>query len=258
VPASWWLFGGNPTLSSGATILRVLKSSQFGPWTAPHVFVPYGVLGLARDEDIDGLAYDGVREKLLFSVVGTTRDQFLFHDVSTDAPGNIDAKMPDGVDNVSEHVGKAQNDDVDAICTLDPQIRSVGSPPPQGDDFGSSCGSPRQGLLGVPSVHASAFRRYDGVQTTYDSWLIGWPPIAGPGPGYAVLFVTIGADLTLHLVGPVQLRDPLATVPGDPRHQDLVIPPVLALTGFDLTFRWAAVDQSLAEIAEAWPMQVFL
>ncbi len=38
----------------------------------------------------------------------------------------------------------------------------------------------------------------------------------------------------------------------------LAIPPVLALTGFDLTFRWAAVDITLAEIAEAWPMQVFL
>jgi len=258
VPAAWWLFGGNPTLSSGASILRVLKSSQFSAWSTPHVFVPYGVLGLARDEDIDGLAYDGVREKLLFSVVGTARDQFLFHDVSTDAPGNLDAKMPDGVDKVSDHVGKAQNDDVDAICTLDPQIRSVGSPPPQGDDFGSSCGSPRQGLLGVPSVHGSAFRRHQGAQTIYDAWLIGWPPLSGQGPGYAVLFVTFGADLTLHLAGPVQLRDPLAAVPGDPRHQELVIPPVLALTGFDITFRWAAVDVTLAEIAEAWPMQVFL
>ncbi len=258
VPASWWLFAGNPTLSSGASILRVLKSSQFGPWSAPHVFVPYGVLGLTRDEDIDGLAYDAVREKLLFSMVGTLRDQLLFHDIGTDAPGHTDAKLPDGIDKVSDHVGKAQNDDWDAICTLDPQIRSVGSPPPPGDDFGSSCGSPRQGLLGVPSVHGTAFRRRQGAETLFDAWLIGWPPVAGQGPGYAVLFVTIGADLTLHQVGPVQVRDPLAAVPGDPRHQELVIPPVLALTGFDLTFRWAAVDITLAEIAEAWPMQVFL
>lgn len=258
VPASWWLYAGQTTLSSGATVLRVLKSSQFGPWTAPQVFLPYGLLGLARDEDIDALAYDEVRQKLLFSVVGTARDQFLIHDVATDAPGHVDAKMPDGVDKVSDHVGKAQSDDVDAVCTLDPQIRSVGSPPPQGDDFGSSCGSPRAGLLGVPSVSASAFRRYAGGQTLYDTWLIGWPPSTGPGPGYAVLFVTIGADPTLHLVGSVQLRDPLAAVPGDPRHQELVIPPVLALTGFDLTFRWAAVDLAITEIAEAWPMQVFL
>lgn len=174
------------------------------------------------------------------------------------AMGPIDAKMPDGIEKISDHVGKAQNDDVDAVCTLDPQIRSIGSPPPQGDDFGSSCGSPRQGLLGVPSVHASAFRRRVGAQTIYDTWMTGWPPVTGQGPGLAVLFVTFGADLTLHPFGPIQLRDVTPAVPGDPRHYALVVPPVLELTGFDITFRWAAVDGTLSELAEAWPMQVFL
>jgi len=260
VPASWWLFGGQPTLSSGATILRVLKSSQFGAWTAPHVFVPYSGLGLLRDEDIDGLAYDEVRQKLLFSLVGTARDQFLCFDLGTDGippMGPNDAKLPDGITKVSDSVGKAQNDDVDAICTLDPQIRSVGSPPPQGDDFGSSCGTPRPGLLGVPSVHASAFRRRVGAQTIYDTWMTGWPPVTGAGPGIAVLFLTFDPDLTLQPFS-IQLRDPMAAVPGDPRHFPLLVPPALALTGFSFTFRWAALDLAVAEIAEAWPVQVFL
>ncbi|MBX3464031.1 MAG: hypothetical protein KF830_12735 [Planctomycetes bacterium] len=258
VPAAWWSFGGQATLASGATILRVLKSAPLGPWSPPHAFAPYGVLGLDRDEDIDGLAYDEVRQKLLFSVVGIARDQFLFVDLGSDGVmGPVDAKMPNGVDKISEHVGKAQSDDVDAICTLDPRIGTIGAPPPAGDDFGSSCGSPRQGLLGVPQVHAAAHRRREGNQTFYDTWLIGWPPVTGQGPGIAALFVTFDPDLTLHPFS-IQLRDPAALVPGDPRHFPLLVPPALELSGFSFTFRWAAMDLAISEIAEAWPLQVFL
>jgi hypothetical protein len=251
----WFVFGGQATPPSGATVLRVLKSSPGGTWTPPHVFLLHSTLGLAASEDIDGLAYDEARQRLLFSTRGTARDQFLFHDVSTDAPGYEDAKDQDGV-KVSEKVGKLQNDDVDAICTLDPQLRSLGSLPPQGDDFGSSCGSPRNGLLGVPRVDASAFRRRQGGATFYDSWMIGWPPLTGPGPGFAVLFVTFGADLTLYPFGPIQLRDPTAAVPGDPIRYPLAVPS--AIGDFDVTLHWVAIDANFTELAEARPLQLFL
>lgn len=258
VPAAWWMFGGSPTLSSGATILRVLKTSPMSSWSVPHVFAPYSLLGFQRDEDIDALAYDEVRDMLLLSTVGTLRDQFLVVDLSNDGVVQpVDAKLPNAVDRISDHVGKADNDDVDAVCTLDPRIGSIGAPPPGGDDFGSSCGTPRAGLLGVPQVHASAFRRRQGGLTFYDTWLLGWPPVTGQGPGIAALFVTFDPDLTLHPFS-IQLRDPMAPVPGDPRHFALVVPPALALTGFSITFRWAALDLDVTEIAEAWPVQVFL
>ena len=261
VPASWWLWAGGATLPSGATILRTLKTSHASAWSPPHVFVPYTQLGLGQNEDIDALAYDDVRQKLLLSTVGTARDQLLVFDLGSDGGAGMamlqDAKLPDGVSKVSEHIGKAENDDVDAVCTLDPQIRTVGSPAPEGDDFGSSCGSPRQGLLGVPQVHASAHRRRAGAQTFYDTWLMGWPPVTGEGPGLAALFLTFDPDLTLHPYS-IQLRDPLAPVPGDPRQYSLLVPPALELTGFSFTFRWVALDLAVTEIAEAWPLQVFL
>lgn len=259
VPASWWFWNGVPTLSSGATILRTRK---FGAtWTTPSVFQPYTVLGLGRDEDIDGLAYDGFRDKLLFSTVGTTRDQFLFVDMVFDGPiVPVEVKQADGVTKVSNSIGKGQNDDVDALCTLDPRIGSIGTPPPppNTDDFGSSCGTPVQALLGTPVIHASAFRRRSGATTFYDTWMMGWPPSTGQGPGFAAMFLTFGASIDLNLFSPVFLRDPSNPVVGDPQHFALVVPAAVALQNFDVTARWIAADAALTEIAEAWPVRLFL
>ncbi|MBL8749702.1 MAG: hypothetical protein JNK78_11120 [Planctomycetes bacterium] len=259
VPVSWQLYGPSTTLSSGATIYRVLRSTPLGSWTPPHVFRPYWAMGLSRDEDIDALAVDIVRQKMLYSMVGTTRDQFLVHDLSTDGiPVPRDALLPDGTTKVSQSIGKAQNDDVDAVCTLDPTIGSIGSPPPAGDDFGWSCGTPRQGLLGTPAIHASAFRRREAGATWYDSWMIGWPPSTGVGPGFAAMFLTFGPALDLNLFSPIFLRNPASPLVGDPQTFALAVPPTISLTGFDVTVRWFAADGSLSEIAEAWPVQLFL
>lgn len=256
VPAAWWTFNGQPTLSSGATILRTQK---FGAsWTQPTVFQPYGLLGLQRDEDIDGLAYDGLRDKLLFSCVGTARDQFLFLDMIFDGPAvPQDTRLPDGT-KVSQAIGKAQNDDVDAICTLDPRFNSLGLPIVSGEDFGSSCGTPQPGLLGTPAVHASAFRRRSGATTHYDTWMTGWPPITGQGAGFAAMFLTFGPALDLNLWSPVLLRNPANVTAGDPQEATIVVPPSVSLQNFDVTVRWIAADAALTELAEAWPVRLFL
>ncbi|MBL9079775.1 MAG: hypothetical protein JNL08_19895 [Planctomycetes bacterium] len=255
VPPSWWLFGSAMTAPSGASILRTQRNPASGQWSVPQVFVPYFVLGLGQDEDIDGLAYDQAREMLLFSCTGFARDQLLVFDLGSDGPpGPQDAKLPNGGGKVSEKIGKADNDDVDAVCTLDPRIGSIGAPPPAGDDFGSSCGTPVAGLLGVPQLHASAFRRRVGNQNLFDSWLVGWPPLTGQGNGIAVLFVTFDPDLTLYPFS-IQLRDPADVLPGNPIQASVVVPD---LQGFQVTFRWAAMDLALTEIAEAWPQRVFL
>lgn len=257
VPSFWW--GSTATnIPSGANILKVSRSSPTATWSAPSVFRFWYDLGLQQGEDIDGLAFDEAANKLLFSCVGTARDQFLFVDLSADGGAAVPLKKQDGT-TVSTSIGKGQNDDVDAICTLDPSLTTQGQLPPGGDDFGSSCGLPRPPLLGgTPAVNASAFRRFAAGQTWFDTWMVGWPPLTGVTPGIAVLYVTIGNDLTLYPVGPIQVRNTSPTVPGDPIAYSLAVPPSFALTGQTLTFRWAAIDAAFTAIAEAWPVQVSL
>jgi hypothetical protein len=265
VPVGWWGPGNPLQLRSGATILSVTRSQLGTPWSPPFVFRHWFELGLDQDEDIDGLAYDAARERLLFSCVGNQRDQLLSLDLGTDGPpAPTPVKMPptlpapSGGAPVSTQIGKGQNDDVDAVCTLDPRLGSLGSPPTGGDDFGSSCGAPRPGLLGVPAVHAAAYRRFEGGQAWFDTFVVGWPPSSGVGPGVVALFVTLGDSLDLIPVGPIQLRNPTSGVPGDPKTYALAIPPGFALGNQRLTFRWVAIDGGFTELAEAWPVQVFL
>ncbi len=234
VPSFWW--GSTASnVPSGANILRVTRASATSPWGPPSVFRFWHELGLAQNEDIDGLAVDTLANKLLFSCVGTARDQFLFVDMSTDGGAAVPLKKQDGT-NVSTSIGKGQNDDVDAICTLDPQLA----------------------LLGAPSINATAFRRCTSGQPWFDTWMVGWPPLTGVTPGVAVLYVTVGNDLTLFPLGPIQLRNTSPTVPGDPIGYSFAIPTGYALSGQTLTFRWAAIDAGFTAIAEAWPVRVGL
>jgi hypothetical protein len=227
-------------------------------WLAPQVWRRFADLGLAQSEDIDALAVDEVQDKVLYSCTGTARDQFLAADFGTDGGPPPPLTVSANGQPISTNVGKVQNDDVDAVCTLDPTIGSIGGPPPGGDDFGSSVGSPRTGLLGVPSVHGSAFRRRTPGQTFFDTWMVGWPPSTGVTAGIALLFVTLGNDVTLIPVGPIHLRDTMDPVPGNPCTEALPIPAAFGLTGTRLTFRWVAIDAGFTEIAEAWPVQVHL
>ena len=255
IPVAWWGPGGLP---SGATILCVTRAMPTAAWSVPTVYAHFFQLGLQQNEDIDALAIDAPTQKVLFSCVGNTRDQLLFVDLSA---GLSVTPMPVRQANgspVSTALGKGGNDDVDAVCVLDPTINTLGMLAAGGDEFGSSCGLPTPGLLGVPSVHASAFRRTSGGQTFFDTWMVGWPPITGVTPGLAALFVTIGNDPTLFPVGPIQLRNTALAATGDPLTYSLPMPLGYALSGQRITFRWVAIDAAFTEIAEAWPVQVFL
>jgi hypothetical protein len=266
-PSSWFTYNGVATTPSGATILMVSRSVAFGTFSPPRVFRPYFELGLGATEDIDGLAYDAAAQKLVYSTTGTARDPFLFAYFGTDGanpvhePVKAPGPNPPAGTPVSDAVGLGDNDDVDAICTLDPRIRN-GVYPATGDPFGISCGSPRPGFFGVPALHASAYRRPDGGQTFYDTWMLGWPPLTGRGPGFAVAFLTFGDTSSPVLqASPVLLRAPLSPIPGDPKTYSLPLPPGpagLALTGLPVTLRWFATDDAFTELAEAWPVKVFL
>lgn len=259
VPTAWWNVGGQPTLSSGATILRVLRSSLTGSWSPPHVFATYVDLGLLRDEDIDALAYDEANEKLLFSTVGNQRDQLLFLDLSTDGGPvvPIPVKKTDNTP-VSDAVGTAGNDDIDAVCTLDPNIRSGIYVP---DDFGASVGTPRPPYLPQTypiGMSASAYRRFAGGQSHYDTWLVGYPPATGVGPGFAMLVITLGDSLSPAITASFQARVPTSLIPGDPREYTLHVPPNYALLGLPVMFRWWASDAGFVQLAQALPVKVFL
>jgi hypothetical protein len=254
VPGAWW----GSTSRSGATILCVKPSPFGGGWGAPQVFLSYTELGLGQDEDIDALAVDAANERVLFSVTGNLRDQFLFLDFSTDGASNpVPVTTPSGT-RVSDEIGKAQNDDVDAVCTLDPDLEGVNLPPPGGDDFGNSCGAPRNGLLGVPELSGSAFRRYESSATRFESWMVGWPPATGPAPSLAFAFLTSEDNLDPVLINGLLLRDPLDPIPGNPQATAFTVPPSLSLSGSRFTIRWFHLDWNSAALSEAWPVQVYL
>ncbi|MFK7742235.1 MAG: hypothetical protein AB8H80_18115 [Planctomycetota bacterium] len=252
VPTSWW--GG--TTPSGATVFVVRPAATTVGWLPPVVFRSYEELGLDPAEDIDALAIDEPNEKILFSVVGTARDQFLFLQLGADGtPTPIPVVKTDGT-TVGSSVGKGGDDDVDAVCTLDPNLETfnVGNP----DDFGSSCGAPRNPYLGVtPEISGSAFRRYENGQIFFDSWMVGWPDATGPTPSLSFALLT-----SVDLWNPVMIalptaRNPNDPIPGNPQSLSLAIPSALSLSSARLSIRWFHYDWSQG-VSEAWPVQIFL
>lgn len=259
-PAAWFPVRAGLPSRSGASILMVMRSSLQGGWTGPFLWKAHYELGIPAAEDIDALAYDGTADKLVFSMVGTARDPLLFVDLSTDGGGVVPqvVKMPNGVTPVSQAIGTAQGDDIDAVCTLDPRLRSQLWVP---DDFGASVGTPRpahQPALYPVGMSASACRRFELGQTSFDTWLLGYPPATGVGPGFAVLGITLGDTLAPMITASFQARVPTSAVAGDPRHYALGIPPNFALLGIGVTFRWFAADAGLVQLAQAYPLKVFL
>ena len=259
-PAAWFPPRAGLPTRSGASILMVMRSSLQGGWAGPFLWKAHFELGIPAPEDIDALAYDAVADKLVFSMVGTAPDPLLFVDFSTDGGAATPqvVKMPDGVTPVSQAIGTAQGDDIDAVCTLDPRLRSQLWVP---DDFGASVGTPRpasQPALYPVGMSASACRRYELGQTSFDTWLLGYPPATGVGPGFAVLGITLGDTLAPMITASFQARVPTSAVAGDPRQYSLVIPPNFALLGIGVTFRWFAADAGLVQLAQAYPLKVFL
>lgn len=257
VPPGWWLTTNQPTPPSGATIFVTHRSPTAPIWTPPVVFKTCTELGFAVNEDIDALAYDESQQYLICSCVGNARDQLLFVDLSTDV-GNPVPVVTTQNQPVSQATGTGASDDIDAVCTLDPRIRQGAYVP---DDFGASCGTPRPAYL--PNVYpvgvsASAFRRYSGGARFYDSWVTGWPPVTGQGPGYAICVLTLGDALAPAITAGIFLRNPLDPVAGNPVRYTQQIPASFALTGFPLVFRWFASDAAATEISQAYPLKAFL
>ncbi|MBK8978452.1 MAG: hypothetical protein IPM29_21345 [Planctomycetes bacterium] len=263
VPASWWA----GTVPSAATIF--CTSWIAGGWTVPTPFILPSQLGLGSGEDVDAVAVDLTRDRLLFSTATAGRDPILFasgFDTScapasrptlfvapyrTPAPSDAPDDPP-----VSVVIGLITADDVDAICALDPggdpllQLL-IGAPDP-------SAGIPTL----QPYLAASSFRSFDGVSQTveYRSHMAGWPP-TGRQPN------VLGGVL-VGILQPVNWQ-PLAFVGGPFRHLSspfggapellsIVVPQLPSTLGLPIWLWWGAADPQTGSFGIARPVRVRL
>ncbi|MBK8101446.1 MAG: hypothetical protein IPK26_30565 [Planctomycetes bacterium] len=259
-PPSW--FQGTPR--SGATILCVQSSVPGGPFSAPSVWKRFDELGLTQADDIDALAIDRGTGKVVFSLKSRRLDQLMFVDlVLPFGPPVPQPVRKDAATTVSQAIGvdsgAGSTDDVDAVCGLDPQIRSgqVGVANP----LIYSMGTPRPRVVfpNSPALQASAARRVAGATSIYDTWITGWPSGA-PQPGLVGLIVSLGESV---LPGDqfgfgVFVRVPGAPIAGNPIHEGVPIPNTARLTGLRATLRWFAADLGSPVVAEAYPLLIFL
>jgi hypothetical protein len=251
-PATW--FSGTP---SAATILEVRWSASARGWTCPRTFLRYDQLGLGVEEDVDGLAVDLANQRILLSTKTTRRNALLF--VYYGAGFVAAAAVPYvDVDNVpiSDKLGLIGDDDLDAICALDPSIRAgQGGPNPAFFAYGT----PRNNgvVPPTPGLSASAFRDFANNQVSLQSFVVGWPA-TGPGAGLAVLFVTLPDSFNPIVLLASAQRNTAAQFCGDPRRAPLTIPANLSLHAQPLYLRWFVADAAFTTLGEAHPLQVRL
>jgi hypothetical protein len=251
-----------PFIPSGASILRTRRIGV--TWTMPTVWMNHTDLGLAPTDDIDGLAIDKAGRKLLFSLRGGSLDQIMFFSWPAGSfpllpVPPVPYTQSDGTTLVSTSIGLLQDDDLDAICSMDPVTRgAVGGSNPLWFCLGATRPTATAFAPPVP-LWASAFRDHGALPPgpAFDTWMVGWPPATGAGPGLAALAVTLDDTLAPVFTLSLQVRD-TTSLNGDPRHFRWQLPPTTSLTGLGLTFRWFAFATGSGEIAEAWPVKVRL
>jgi hypothetical protein len=251
-PLTW--FGGGK--ASAATVLSVRWIVGTKTWSCPSPFLTYAQLGLDVEEDLDALALDLENQRVLFSTKTSRRNPILFTYYGTDA---VAAAVPYvDVDNVpiSEKIGLIGDDDVDAICGIDPSIRSKGSAPNPAF-FVFAAPRPTTILPYKPDLSASSFRDYASPTISLQTFVVGWPP-TGPGNGFAALFLTLPDSFNPAVLLAAPPRNLLSPFCGDPRGASLTIPGNLSLHGAALWLRWLVVDQPPMTFAEAHPLQVRL
>jgi hypothetical protein len=252
VPATWWGSAG----PSGATILQMTWDPRGRRWSCPRPFMIYKDLGLNRDEEVDALALDIGERRMLFSTKTATRNPILFlYFGALAAAAAVPYSTADGTA-VSDEIGLiTPQDDVDAICALDPVIRASNFANP----LFYTVGTPRARTLPGPlRINASAIRDYSGpTGPMFKTYLTGWPA-TGIGPGFAMLFISPPDSFDPLLFVGMQARNPASTFCGDPREFVLKIPPAISMDSIPVNLRWFAFDAALTTVAEAHPQLIRL
>lgn len=251
-------FVWNGTTPSGATIFVCTRQSN-GSWGCPQIWKTHAELGLSAREDIDALAIDEANQQLLFSTRSKLPDPLMFFDYGVDGPVPVVYSTAQGTP-VSDALGLGEDDDIDAICAIDPSVRGATGPGLNGMAF--FMGTPRPkafGFLPAADLESSAFRvtTPGPADSAYRSFVKGWPGNAA-GAGVASLFWSL-ADQPATLVPFVVLaRNPTDSICGNPVHATLPVPDVPAMRGLQVDLRWFVADQALTTISEAFPIQVRL
>lgn len=251
VPTSWW--GSTPP--SGATIFVSTWQTRSRSWTCPRVWRNFKEIGLGEKEDIDALAIDLGNQRMLFSTVSAKPNPIMFQYFGADFAPALPYTDPEGKP-ISDVIGLNEFDDADAICAMDPSIRSTSNGGFNPTHYAIATPTPRA-LPFVPAVTGSTFREFSGGQVKLVTHVVGWPS-TGPGPGAGVLFLTPPGVLVPLVQWAVLPRNPASPWCGDPLRVELPIPPVLNLTGAQLDLRWFVADSALTALSEAWPSQVRL
>ncbi len=255
VPQSW--FANQPI--SGATILKMQwqRPATGGPaqWMHPQPFKSFRELGLLQGDDLDALALDLAQKRVLFSTTNPKLDQILFLKL-----GSVDFALPvpytENGTPVSKKIGTNANDDVDAICAIDPTVPGATQ---GGNAVYFFMGTPqKQTIFPGHDVHASAFRDDSSGAPAWHSHVTGWPKNTGKGPGYAAFYMSFPAAPWPWIPISLQKRDPLNPFCGDPREELVKIPPMVSIKGFSVSFHWLLADINLTEIAEPHPLNVRL
>ena len=215
VPAAWW--ANQPR--SAATILTSTWSRRLQRWSCPQPWMSFRELRLQQSEDLDALAVDLRNQRLLFSTKSSTRDPILFLYYGTDSGVAVPLTDPTGVP-VSTVIGLTEDDDIDAICAMDPSLRGSQTGP---NSSLFAMGTPLPKMFGFPAaeLQSSAFRGFDGVDEDICSFMSGWPS-TGQGAGQALFALSVGGGLLPVALHP---RNPANPICGDPLEHRLKIPP---------------------------------
>jgi hypothetical protein len=219
VPSKWWKKKLKATTPSGATILFTEWTGA--KWTEPRVFVAYSDLTLNAKEDVDAIAVDEIKQRMILSTVrdkNYPRSQLLVVNY-TGLPFNgavLNEFTKDGSKKVEDDLGTGTNGDIDAVCGIDPgdatqkTFRYYACPSRETTRY----------LPGAYSLDAATYRRFLGGKLEYYTVMIGWPN-GVPGAGVAIFGMRVGT--TVVHVEPF-VRNIASKFQGDPKEYVLRIP----------------------------------
>ncbi len=265
VPTAWWT---NPSDASGATILRSTWTGT--TWSCPVTFKSWSDLGLLQTDDLDALAIDSEKELILFSTKRADLAwQLRIVDCSIDGPTTSkEYKCPDGTSMTSKKGLQSDDDDIDALCALDPLV-----PLGQMGPVGMGQLNPIRAIMGAPEgdnpplVFPGVPRTLEGTgfmacpsgaspcgagSVEYKLYGWGWPG-AGPAPGAIVAFITswgppvsIGGTLTR----------PNSGVCGDPWEVSLCVPNAVRFLcpEFEIEVTWLALQVTPLTFGQSYPI----
>ncbi|MCA8942507.1 MAG: hypothetical protein KDB80_08130 [Planctomycetes bacterium] len=261
-PPFW--FSGTP--NSSASILRVDWQPSVLSWGCPTLFKPYFDLGLSINDDIDALAIDIERARIVFSTTNLARDQLEFVPCVQDnpTPKPVKETQPDGTEKkVTEKMGLLDDDDVDGVCGIDPSIRRrTGALGTAINTMFYAIGTPTAPVFPpADTLQASAIRVDSPLGPAFYSQIVGWPPVTGQGPGIALLtFSPAGTLNPLFAIDGGFRNDVMPIHCGDPYGVRWLFPPnwVLHMPTLEFDLRWFVANVALTELRDAHPLRIRL